>query len=252
MTQGARSFRSCLLVAPRDATTMPLVRALHDAGLAVLERPFDPALLTLAASGEFDLVVWYAERPARADFDAMAHIAREEVGMIAVVPVLTATAASDCLLAGADACLQADADPRVVAAQALAVLRRSAGANKQESGIASSLQIGDITVDIERCEVERDGEFIPLTAQEYRIVEFMARQPGRVLRPHEILNAVSDGYEYLPRDAQEVLKVAVRRIRRKLEPDEANPRYIVTVRGFGYRLEGGATERRPSRATRTA
>ncbi len=68
----------------------------------------------------------------------------------------------------------------------------------------------------------------------------MARNARRVLRPHEILNAVSSDYEYLPREAQDVFKVYVRRIRRKLEISELEPAYLITVRGFGYRLEGGA------------
>ena len=102
------------------------------------------------------------------------------------------------------------------------------------------LQVGDLVVDVDRCEVERGGVFVPLTASEFRILEYMARNAGRVLRPHEILNAVSEDYEYLPREAQEVFKVHVRRIRRKLEVSEDNPQYLVNVRGFGYRLEGGS------------
>ncbi len=103
-------------------------------------------------------------------------------------------------------------------------------------------------VDVDRCEVERGGVFIPLTASEFRILEYMARNAGRVLRPHEILNAVSEEYEYLPREAQEVFKVYVRRIRRKLEVSEDDPQYLVNVRGFGYRLEGGSTGARSRRA----
>ncbi|MEJ5220508.1 MAG: winged helix-turn-helix domain-containing protein, partial [Tepidiforma sp.] len=96
-----------------------------------------------------------------------------------------------------------------------------------------------LVVDVDRCEVQRGGMVVPLTAAEFRIVEYMARNSGRVLKPHEILNAVSDDYRYLPREAQDVFKVYVRRIRRKLEPNEEAPQYLVTVRGFGYRLEGG-------------
>ncbi|MBK6319547.1 MAG: winged helix-turn-helix domain-containing protein [Dehalococcoidia bacterium] len=87
--------------------------------------------------------------------------------------------------------------------------------------------------------MQRAGTFVALTASEFRIVEYMARHSGRVLKSHEVLNAVSSDYEYLPREAQDVFKVYVRRIRRKLEPNESEPRYLVTVRGFGYRLEGG-------------
>lgn len=110
------------------------------------------------------------------------------------------------------------------------------------------LQVGDLVVDVDRCEVERGGAFVPLTASEFRILEYMARNAGRVLRPQEILNAVSGDYEYLPREAQDVFKVYVRRIRRKLEVSEDNPQYLVNVRGFGYRLEGGSGGTRARRA----
>ena len=80
----------------------------------------------------------------------------------------------------------------------------------------------------------------------------MARHSGRVLHPHEILNAVTADYEYLPREAQDVFKVYVRRIRRKLEPVEHEPRYLVTVRGFGYRLEGRNPARPVTVAAHTA
>jgi DNA-binding response OmpR family regulator len=107
--------------------------------------------------------------------------------------------------------------------------------------VSGLLQVGDLTVDMDRCEVQRAGAFVALTASEFRIVEYMARNCRRVLRPHEILNAVSSDYEYLPREAQDVFKVYVRRIRRKLELNESEPAYLVTVRGFGYRLEGGSS-----------
>ena len=232
-------FRTCLLVASPDVDTLPLVRALHGAGLAVLERLGSPATLTLALSHEFDLVAWVWTAGSAADRDALERIAAARIGLIALVREVTAEAATECLVCGADACLQIDADARLVAAQAHAVLRRHAPASQEGMAQPGLLKVGDLCVDVDRCEVERAGEIIALTAAEFRIVEYMARYPGRVLKPCEILNAVSDDYEYLPREAQEVFKVYVRRIRRKLEPVEDEPRYLITARGFGYRLEGG-------------
>lgn len=250
-TTPARQFRSCLLVAPSDAETWPCVRALHSAGIAVLERAPSATTINLATSGEFDLVAWLCGPSSDSASAALQVIASRGVPVIALLENVTAAAASECLMAGADACLQLDADPRLVVAQAHAVLRRryaaegvgaAGAAGAVECGV---LQVGDLTVDVDRCEVERAGEFVALTAAEFRIVAYMARNAGRVLRPHEILNAVSEEYEYRPREAQEVFKVYVRRIRRKLEPNEGEPRYLVTARGFGYRLEGGAN--RPAR-----
>ncbi len=226
--------------------TLPIVRALHSAGFAVLERGPEESL-ALARSGNFELVTCLCDPGLGLELALLTSIATGEIGLIALLPQATPQLVSQCLEAGADACLELGAEEMLIVAQAHAVMRRRGGqpGSFESAGV---LQVGDLTVDIDRCEVERAGEFVPLTASEYRIVEYMARNAGRVLRPHEILNAVSDEYVYLPREAQEVFKVYVRRIRRKLEPAEAEPRYLITVRGFGYRLENGANGRAAKKA----
>ncbi|GAB4328648.1 MAG: hypothetical protein Kow0010_12630 [Dehalococcoidia bacterium] len=248
-----RTFQSCLLVADRGTDTAGLTQAMYAAGFAVLQRRADPTTIRLACSTDFDLVLWHWDRD---HTPALAQICGAGIPVIAILDEATTDAVSDSLLAGADACLQLDAEPRVVTAQVQAVLRKRVrpGNAKPAPKRSRILQIGDLRVDVDRCEVERAGEPVSLTPHEFRILEYMARNAGRVLKPHEILNAVTSDYEYLPREAQDVLKVAVRRIRRKIEPDEAEPQYLVTVRGFGYRLEGGnrrGTTRRTA-ASRTA
>jgi DNA-binding response OmpR family regulator len=190
----------------------------------------------MATGGSFDLVAWVVSPERSQAAMQIAEIAASRVPLIALLADATPSAVSTFLHAGADACLQLDADERVVTAQVHAVLRRhTPGPFARED--LGYLQLGDLAIDMDRCEVLRDGRYVPLTASEFRIVAYMARHAGRVLRPHDILNAVSDDYEYRPREAQDVFKVYVRRIRRKLEPVEAEPRYLVTVRGLGYRLE---------------
>lgn len=221
--------------APEDKT-LHFVRAMHDAGFAVLDRIVGPSSTELALSGNFDLVAWVTSVERAFDTSSLAAVAHSDVRVLALVHNLTPAAVAGCLQAGADAVLALDADSRVVVAQVHAVLRRRAEFAHADLGI---LQVGDLRVDTDRCEVTRDGRYVNLTASEFRILEHMARHPGRVLRPQEVLNAVTDGYRYDPREAQEVFKVYVRRIRRKLEPCEDEPRYLVTVRGMGYRLDGG-------------
>lgn len=246
----SRQFRSCLLVQAGSGNTRDFVRALHAAGFAVLERERGESAYRLALSAEFDLVAWCCDLAEALEERVLASGPAAGIGVIALFAAAAPAGVAWALERGADACLQLDADERVVVAQALAVLRRH---GRQESGeMGELLQVGDLTVDVIRCEVERAGRYVPLTASEFRIVEYMARNAGRVLKPHEVLNAVSDEYEYRPREAQEVFKVYVRRIRRKLEPTEDEPRYLVTVRGFGYRLEGGAPARPRREATLTA
>ncbi|MEX2081207.1 MAG: response regulator transcription factor [Dehalococcoidia bacterium] len=235
----ARQFKSFILIAPRDVDTLPVVRALHGGEFAVLERLPDEHTYHLAMSGEFALAGLIVRADDEAALASISLLAGRDTPLIAILLETDATTVSACLENGADACLDIGADPMVIVAQANAVLRRGGAFGSDTSGALGMLYVGDITVDIDRCEVERAGEYVPLTASEYRIVEHMARNAGRVLRPHEILNAVSDGYVYLPREAQDVFKVYVRRIRKKLERCEVEPQYLLTVRGIGYRLEGG-------------
>jgi len=227
--------------------TVPFVRALHGGGIAVLEREPGAASLQLALSGEFQLVAWLVDPRSAAAPVSLARLAEAEIPTIAVFREADPELVSEALHAGADACLELHADARVVVAQSHAVLRRRGAYDDSQAERSGLLQVGDLTVDVDRCEVQRAGYHVALTASEFRIVEFMARNSGRVVRPFEILNAVSSDYEYLPREAQDVFKVYVRRIRRKLEPNENDPRYLVTVRGFGYRLEGGQRKAEPSR-----
>ncbi len=240
-TAAAKPFLSCLLVAPADAATRPCVRALHGGGMAVLEREPNGATLQLAVSGEFDLVAWMVDERSAAGLLALSELSTARVAVVALFDDASPGVVADALAAGADACLDINADARVICAQVHAVLRRAGRYDSVRQGSSGLLQVGDLTVDVDRCEVQRAGAFVALTASEFRIIEHMARHAGRVLKPHEILNAVSSDYEYLPREAQDVFKVYVRRIRRKLEPNENEPRYLVTVRGFGYRLEGGVS-----------
>ena len=239
-------FQSCLLLSSTHAGTLPIVRAMHGAGIAVLQRVDDPAGIRLGLSSEFDIVAMVCG--VSCDWADLHLIALSGIPVLALFENVTAARASAALTAGADACLPLDADAQLVMAQVRAVLRRSGAYHSLPGGDSGILQVGDLCVDVDRCEVQRAGAFVALTATEFRIIEFMARNPGRVHRPHEILNAVSDDYEYLPREAQDVFKVYVRRIRRKLELSDEEPEYLITVRGFGYRLEGGATSAAARRA----
>ncbi len=236
------SFQSCLVVAPHDVTTRAFVRALHSAGIAVLERePGQPAL-ALGRSREFSLVAWFVDPRSASAPLAIVELSFAGVPVIALHREASADLVAESLTAGASAYLDVDADERLAIAQVRAVLRRGGAYDNQETVSPGLLQVGDLMVDVDRCEVQRAGTYVALTASEFRIVEYMARNSGRVLRPHEILNAVTSDYQYLPREAQDVFKVYVRRIRRKLELSEEEPRYLITVRGFGYRLEGGQVQ----------
>jgi DNA-binding response OmpR family regulator len=99
----------------------------------------------------------------------------------------------------------------------------------------NSLKFGDLTIDMTRREVLREGEPIRLKPKEYELLVCLARNKGIVLSRDLILERVW-GWDY--DGGTRTVDVHVRWIREKIEPDPANPGRIVTVRGVGYRFEG--------------
>ena len=92
-------------------------------------------------------------------------------------------------------------------------------------------------IDFAAREARLRGEVVPLTATEYKLLYHLVRNAGRVLR-HETLLAKVWGREYV--DEIDYLRVYIRRLRRKLEDDPEQPRYILTERGTGYRFRPAA------------
>jgi DNA-binding response OmpR family regulator len=219
--------------------------ALKSLGFAVYVRPLDLQVTGLINQLDPELLVVALSYRDSRDFlvlKKLAELAPNDV--LAVCGRRDWSAFGQALNSGADACLADDAEMELVVAQVRALMRRR-GAVARTEGV---IQIGDLAVDLNRCEVRRGDTVVALTRSEFRIVAHLAKHRGRVLSPVQIMNAVTD-YEYNDSDALEVLKVYVRRIRKKLEPDPAQPVYLINSRGFGYLLEGGeAAEERGERA----
>jgi two-component system KDP operon response regulator KdpE len=112
-------------------------------------------------------------------------------------------------------------------ARVRALLRRTGGPPP------SVATFGDVTIDLARHVVTRGGEEIHLTPTEFNLLAVLARDPDRVLTHRMLLERVWGGYA--AENAQQ-LRVYINYLRRKLENDPANPRWIVTEPGVGYRL----------------
>lgn len=109
-----------------------------------------------------------------------------------------------------------------------AILRRSANNDTQDKNKFSS---GNIELNYNLRRVKVDGKLIELTAKEFDLCELFATNPGKVYSRENLLDIIW-GYDY-PGDARTV-DVHVRRLREKIEPDAANPTYILTKWGVGY------------------
>jgi DNA-binding response OmpR family regulator len=129
---------------------------------------------------------------------------------------------------GADDYVVKPFSPRELVARVKAVLRRSTGALGVEV-----IRADDLVIDLARRTVGRAGEVYELTASEFEILRHMAAQPGRVFTRGQLLEAIRGvSFESYERS----IDAHVKNIRKKLEADPRQPRYIQTVHGVGYRL----------------
>jgi two-component system KDP operon response regulator KdpE len=223
----------------RDYRSADLLPALARHGYTTTERPHDRETDRLVGQFQPTLVVLAVDPRHQPDLDLVASVSqRSEAHILVLVPGPHPQGLSAALDAGADICLRDTDGPELLTAQIGALARRGGIARRTEtpSEDQTTITVRDLTLDFDRCQAIRDEERIPLTPTEFKILAYLARNAGKVVSPVEILRAVQD-YTYSEREAQEIVKVYIRRIRRKIEVDPSDPSYIVNVRGFGYMLE---------------
>ncbi len=154
-----------------------------------------------------------------------------------VVPIIMLTA----LDSEADAVqgLEAGADDYVTKPFGLAELRSRIRAVLRRTGARTMgeevLEVGPIVLDRAQREVTVEGEPVRLTFSEFELLNALMTDPGRLLGRQELLRAIWGDSAY--RDPR-AIDVHIRHLREKLEPEPDKPRYILTVRGAGYRLKG--------------
>ena len=133
---------------------------------------------------------------------------------------------------GADDYVTKPYSARELVARIRAVLRRRGDAEPaQGDGV---LEAGPVRMDVERHVVAVDGETVALPLKEFDLLELLLRNAGRVLTRGQLIDRVW-GSDYV--GDTKTLDVHVKRLRAKIEPDPANPTYLLTVRGLGYKLE---------------
>ena len=129
---------------------------------------------------------------------------------------------------GADDYVTKPFSPRELVARVRAVLRR-----READAGGAILRAADLSLDLGRMRVEAAGRRIDLTPSEFALLAAMARQPGRVFTRSQLLDAI---HGVVFESYERAIDAHVKNIRRKLEPDPRQPRYLLTVYGVGYRL----------------
>ena len=192
-------------------------------GLALFRR-YQPQLVIL------DIML-----PGMDGLELLQHLRRESE-----VYVLLLTAKSEetdrviGLTVGADDYLTKPFSPRELVARVKAILRRGRNGSPDPTPI---LNFKNIRVDSQRYEVWRGDELIALTALEFELLKTLAFYAGMVLAREQLIERVW-GYDFYGDDR--IVDVHIGHIRQKLEPDPANPRFVITVRGVGYKFQDEA------------
>ena len=133
---------------------------------------------------------------------------------------------------GADDYVTKPFSTRELLARIKAVLRRGGDFDTETVG---AIEGGPVRMDVERHAVAVNGTSVSMPLKEFELLEFLMRNAGRVLTRGQLMDRVW-GSDYV--GDGKTLDVHVKRIRSKIEPDPANPVYLTTVRGLGYRFEG--------------
>lgn len=153
------------------------------------------------------------------------------------VPIIMVTARADThdvvagLEAGADDYLTKPFAPKELSARIRAMLRRARNSDGQT---LQRIKVGDLEISPEEGVVFNGEQEVHLTKTEFKLLVELASQPGKVFSREVLLERVW-GYDYFG-DGR-LVDVHVRRLRTKIEPDPAHPRYVLTSRGMGYKLQ---------------
>ena len=132
---------------------------------------------------------------------------------------------------GADDYVTKPFSSRELVARIRAVLRRGA---EPADLVPAVLEAGPVRMDVERHVVSVGGEPVRLPLKEFELLEFLLRNAGRVLTRGQLIDRIW-GADYV--GDTKTLDVHVKRLRAKIEPDPAQPTYLLTVRGLGYKFE---------------
>ena len=191
------------------------------------------AAVEMARNGRYDLIILDVMMPEVDGKEACLRI-RE----FSNVPIIMLTAKSedaDKLMGfecGADDYVTKPFNILELKARVRALLRRAAGAQRSRGTV---LTAGDLSLNTEERVAVRDGKVVDLTAKEYDLIELLMRNPRRVYSRENLMNVVW-GYTYA--GDYRTVDVHIRRLREKLEKNQAEPEYIMTKWGVGYYFKG--------------
>ena len=202
---------------------------LKRAGFGVVTARDGAEALARARDAHPDLIVLDLGLPKVDGLDVARQVRRDSD-----VPIIMLTARveeSDKLIGlelGADDYVTKPFSPRELVARIRAVMRRV----EQRDRGGDTLRVGDLVLDVPKMKASLDGRTVDLTTTEFQLLAALARHPGRVFTRAQLLDAIRG---VAVESFERAIDAHLNNLRRKIEPDPRNPRYVLTVYGIGYK-----------------
>jgi two-component system, OmpR family, response regulator RegX3 len=223
-----------LLVEDERAITEPLAEALEREGFNAAVAGTAAEAMETAAGREPDLVLLDIGLPDGSGLDVCRELRRQSD-----VPIIMLTARGSeadrvaGLELGADDYIVKPFSAREVMARVRAVLRRATTTPSEDGG--QPIRIGDLSLDIAKHEARFDGQPLELSRKEFELLRVLMESAGSVLTREALIDEVWDMNWF---GSTKTLDVHISGLRKKLDDDPKEPRYIHTVRGVGFRFSG--------------
>lgn len=224
-----------ILVVDDEKKIVEIVKAyLEKEGFKVIVAYNGKAAIDLARSRAPDLIILDLMLPEVSGWDVCRTLRAESN-----VPIIMLTARDEDtdkivgLELGADDYVTKPFNPKELVSRVEAVLRRAEGTSISKKVI----EFTDLSIDLEKHEVRRSDKLLELTPTEFELLKVLAESPGRVYSRMQLLDRVQgDAYEGYER----TIDSHVKNLRSKVEADPDQPKYVITVRGIGYKFGGDA------------
>jgi DNA-binding response OmpR family regulator len=225
--------RGSILVVDDEPTIAEVVaRYLERAGYETRTAGDGPSAVAAAVRSRPDLVVLDIMLPGFDGLEVMRRLQDDLEGRVAVILLTAKGEESDRVVGlkrGADDYVIKPFSPAELVARVDAVLRRTSG----EEDSAGALAFGQLEIDPAARLVKVAGREVDLTQREFDLLAFLARHPGQVFSRDQLIDQV---WQFPVYSDTTTVTVHIRRLRAKIEPDSADPRWIQTVWGVGYRF----------------
>lgn len=209
---------------------------LEKAGFSVISALDGETGLEMAMNENPDFIILDLMLPKMDGMDVCKKLRQEKI----TTPILILTAKEDefdkvlGLELGADDYLTKPFSPREVIARVKAILRRTNAREEEPESDSNEIRVGELTIYLDEYQVKLRDEYLELTPKEFELLLYLAQHRGKVLSRNQLLDSV---WNYDFAGDSRIVDVHISNLREKIEEDSKRPKYIKTIRGFGYKLE---------------